>query len=143
MTWAASPAPVVRSRILALGACPASLPAECPRALSFAEEALSQRKSDARVVPRTSPSLQANSTLDQARQKLARVDLTRGLDVSNAAAAVHTCPKSQGALASAARLGAHWDSPVERRSQVLQQMRGRPAPPRSALLLGCGAAASA
>jgi hypothetical protein len=44
---------------------PASLPAERPRARSFAEEALSQRKSDARVVrpaPRRRPKPTARST---------------------------------------------------------------------------------
>ena len=73
----------------------------CPEVCWNAERGLCERC--APNVAEHAPALQADAALEQARQKVAQVDQTRGADVANAPAAVRSCPACHATLAAAAR----------------------------------------
>jgi hypothetical protein len=87
------------------------------------------------------PALQASAAIHQARQKVAEVDQTRGMDVANAAAAVSTCPKCHAALAAAARFCAQCGSAVAAAQPRFCSGCGESLPSGARFCAGCGVAA--
>jgi Double zinc ribbon len=87
------------------------------------------------------PALQAGAALDQARQKVAQVDQTRGLDVAHAAAAVRTCPNCQASLAGAARFCAQCGNAVAAAQPRFCSGCGEGLPLGARFCSGCGAVA--
>jgi hypothetical protein len=111
----------------------------CPEVCWNAERGLCE--SCAPNLGEHSPALQASAALEQARQKVAQVDQTRGLDVANAAAAVRTCPNCQASLAGAARFCAQCGSAVAAAQPRFCSGCGEGLPLGARFCSGCGAAA--
>jgi hypothetical protein len=86
------------------------------------------------------PALQASAAIDQARQKVAQVDQTRGVDVANAPAAVRSCPKCDAVLAGAARFCAQCGSAVATQPKFCSGC-GVGLSPGARFCSGCGVAA--
>jgi hypothetical protein len=87
------------------------------------------------------PALQASLAINQARQKIAEVDQTRGADVANAAAAVRNCSKCQARLEGAARFCAQCGSAVAANQPRFCSGCGEGLPSGARFCAGCGAAA--
>lgn len=87
------------------------------------------------------PALQANAAVEQARQKVAQVDQTRGVDVADAAAALNSCPKCQASLAPGARFCAQCGGAVAAAAPKFCTGCGGNLSPGARFCSGCGAAA--
>jgi hypothetical protein len=89
------------------------------------------------------PALQASTAVEQARQKVAQVDQTRGVDVAEAAAAIRTCSQCQGSLAAGARFCAQCGGAVAVAGPRFCTGCGGSLAAGSRFCSGCGAAAPA
>ena len=87
------------------------------------------------------PALQASAAVQQARQKIAEVDQTRGADVSGAAPALRTCSKCQASLPAAARFCAHCGSAAAPAASAFCTGCGGSLTPGARFCSGCGAVA--
>src|SRR5262245_15675313 len=88
------------------------------------------------------PALQANAALEQARQKVAEVDQTRGADVAQAEAAVRTCTTCQASLAAGARFCAQCGGAVVAAAPKFCTGCGGSLATGARFCSGCGAVAS-